>query len=425
MAKVVHLTSDAYRAWRMSHYVLVDEEERIVRPAKRGEVEAFEEAQKVHRTLQVRVDGKICTFRNSRDLMKRAWFGQYGDCIIKASNGRFLCAVRDPKIARPTYQQTTTGRSAPMPHECECRLWGDPHPGKHHPFCNWNKFAPKPEKADARKKLEESVVVVDASEVPEVAEPELATASQIASGNPIAAPAPAPDPSICVCREWPRYGGPPEGHNIYCQYHEQWKEEHPPPKSVEPPPVQTELIEEIADVKKISFDEPEEPATSAEGRSARVVTTPKKVPSPEECECRKWERKDGTEGHNPICEHHAAWELQQRGLMMHYVYDFIDREQPIELRAATFEEVEEAQRNEGSAGNPIIYVGEDKRPYLVAMRDEVQSDGKYQGGRTEPAPAEGVLIDELSSYDGDLDEKDLDREIAVESSSGSRTAADD
>ena len=371
MAKVIHLNSDTYRAWRMNHYVLVDEDQNIMRPAKRGEVEAYGDAQKHHRTLYVKVEGKVCSFVQSRELQKRAWFEQYGDCIIKASNGRFLCTARDPKVARPTYQQTATGRSAPAPHECECRNWGEPHEGRHHPHCSWNRFASKPEKADPKKKLTEAVVVLKAEDVPEVAEPETAGGvlpSNITS-NAVRTVAPAPE--ACVCREWPRYDGPTRGHNKYCQYHEQWEAENPP-SGEHVDSKGAEIIEEVSDVKKHDFSKDER--ATAPGRKTRSKPEPKpeEVPAPEDCICSTWERKDGsTEGHHSICKHHDAWELEQLNLTKHYVYEFVDREKPLELREATFEEIQEAAINEGGAGNSVIHIGEDRHPYLVATREAV------------------------------------------------------
>jgi hypothetical protein len=430
MAKVLHLTRDDYRAWRTNHYVLVDEQEHIVRPATRGEVTAYETARNLHRLLKIKVDGKVCSFIQSRELQKRAWFETWGDCIIKASNGRFLCAVRDPRIARPTFQMSTTGRSGPTPIECECRGWGDPHPGRHHPMCNWNKYAPKTEKADPRKAPTSSVVVVDAAEVPDVPEPE--TGSDVAWQT--AARTRAPDPSSCVCREWPWYGSDSRGHNRYCQYHAQWLEENPLDPLSSPEPTNEEVIDE-SEARERTIPTPAELQVQASGSAAEATADrevpladrqvpPKKIPTPEECICRTWERKDGStveDGHNSICQFHDAWLLQQEGLTKHYIYEFTG-DRPIELREATYEEINEARINEGSTGNSIIHIGEHNDPYLVATRQEVATSDDDDFDEDKAVERDIIEDDERrqeeEAIDRQVEEEAIDRQTESTETAG-------
>lgn len=206
----------------MNHYVLVTMAGETKRPATPSEVEQLEIARARRQELRIEVDGVECQFVQSRDIIAKNMFAKFGECQLRAVNGRILRTIRDPKLARPAYSDGV--RVAPPPANCECRDWGELHPGRHHPVCSWNKIAPKTERAARDASSVPTPLVMKASEVPSV--------KPAATGVPVSpatfsAPAPkqaVPTPEACICREWARNDGDDlEGHHKICQYHDQWE----------------------------------------------------------------------------------------------------------------------------------------------------------------------------------------------------------
>lgn len=324
MAKSVRLDVNSARAWVHAHYLLVNDQGDVVRPAKAAEVAQLGVAQARKRDLRIMVGEQRCRFISSREIMKRNLFAQHGDCILKWPNGKFIATVRDPKLDRPKFQ-TSVERSAPNPTECECKTWGEPHPGRHHVACQWNRYAPKLEKADPKTRLTEEPIVLSEKDIPE--EPAAKTTAVPTRAFLDSHTVRAPAPEDCVCREWQWPDGLAHaGHHPICQFFED---------------------------------------TGANtGASPLTPEQQEPVLSPEECICKDWQRDDpGEAGHHPICQYHDAWLFQQSDLEVHYLYD-VSTHPPRRLRRATYEELMAAQRVEAETGTGLIEI--EQQNFLVA-----------------------------------------------------------
>lgn len=159
-------------------------------------------------TIYVFVEGMLKT--SAREVMTAQMFNRYGECQLSRPNGVFLKAVRDPK--RPTISVSADGatRQSPAPELCQCKGWGDEHPGKHHAMCEYNVLAPQGERSDP--------------------------ISNASAGNPdnverlppgvakVEPPKPAPKaphPKDCQCAEWAK--DDPNVHHPLCEHKRAWE----------------------------------------------------------------------------------------------------------------------------------------------------------------------------------------------------------
>lgn len=166
--KIVRLTPVDARTWRQNHLVLVDKEGKLIRPLTSGEtkvladltrkakhtrrVSSFELVENggkskltvtpsvMQRTVLVEQqidDGVVMT---GRDYFTSQVLAQYGECQLRTLTGQIIKTVRDPNLVRPKSNGVST--RAPHPDVCQCKPWGEAHPGRHHKICEWNLQAP-------------------------------------------------------------------------------------------------------------------------------------------------------------------------------------------------------------------------------------------------------------------------------------------
>ncbi len=165
-------------------------------------------------------------------------------------------------------------------------------------------------------------------------------------------------PEHCSCASW---GGRQAGrHHPTCQYNRHALPEHQgfaPEQVIETIPADVEALN-----KKVREDTP---ATMHQAF----------IPSPEECNCRSWAKPGNSNPnlHHPTCEHFDAWNLRAHPSMM------LCHADGTEIRPATTEEVETAERNRQARGVPSVvydraeyYVLEKRTDALVDVLPDVE-----------------------------------------------------
>ena len=168
------------------------------------------------------------------------------DTIIKRPNNTFLKVVRNPSVQKPV--AADANRTVPMPRFCQCRDWGEAHPGTHHKICPFNKFAPPEEQAPGTEQealgIAEGVHTRQA--IPsqaegvstEVPDPSLAGVPVPADGEgilagiqtyapgaqPVEQASTAVPPEGCQCEGWVRpEGANPKAHHYMCEFKDVWE----------------------------------------------------------------------------------------------------------------------------------------------------------------------------------------------------------
>lgn len=271
MLKVIRLSTELYRRWRLNEMFLVDADENPVRPANQAEVNAYNQHQLAGVDLELELEGgKHVKFRTSRTLLKRALLAEHGDVQLRSPNSMIICTVRDPAHKRMSPEESA--RSAPSPAYCECAQWGEPHPGRHHAVCQYNKYAPANERGDVRAAsfIPGQPVVLKATELAAVDDPlpQVAPAHTPSARTMAQPPAPPvsniPDPAHCICSAWLSPDGTPAtkrwGHHPICSYHDAWLALHPEPPA---PSAATEVQEAPAAPAEENPSTPPEPAVAA------------------------------------------------------------------------------------------------------------------------------------------------------------------
>lgn len=191
--------------------------------------------------LEIRVDG--LTRKTARQVIGERLLAHYkNDVLLRSPNGKFLRMVRNPLRAKPT--RTDADRTAPKPEFCECRKWGNPHPGRHHPVCPYNRFAPPHEQALSNLDIgPASAAVGTLAAKPStgtITEQSLAEAPSRehakgivsdmlvhAPGVPRGKPQRAPEPEVCQCKDWKRpAGADPLAHHPICEFRLAYEREH-------------------------------------------------------------------------------------------------------------------------------------------------------------------------------------------------------
>lgn len=197
----------------------------VIRPCSKDETDKYQGLLRAHQTPKVTVDGEACEIVAERVLIADRLLETYGDVQIRLSNGQILKTVRDPKLIRPKYSDTMF--EVVPPHLCECKDTGEPHPGRHHPYCANNVRAPASERA--RPEDYQSLGKEVSFELPRT--PDLAAAPRPATPIPRvleALPTSVPHPSECYCRDYATFN-PDQGyqHNTACEYFQDWLAAHP------------------------------------------------------------------------------------------------------------------------------------------------------------------------------------------------------
>jgi hypothetical protein len=177
-----------------------------------------------------------------REFFTRQVLKVHGECQLRSHTGLFMRAVRDPHLSRPTAKDAQ--RAVPRAEHCQCKGWGNPHPGRHHPSCENNAKAPLEEQAlpdDSSMSMTSHRVLVDnrPAEKPSVLQtkaahrPNAAEATAQAQSVIAAASQPSvPDPMTCICKDFvmPHTGAKrPDGvHHPLCQHKDAWDAMHLP-----------------------------------------------------------------------------------------------------------------------------------------------------------------------------------------------------
>lgn len=250
MSKIIRLNPTDARTWRQNISVLLDgdgafvrniafiemnevgrieKRARHLRQSVREEVKIGDKQVEIvstpvhvsRETMHIRstVDGLNVV--GGRDFFRSQVLKQHGECQLRSHTGQFMCSIRDPNMIRPTAKDAM--RNAPRPEACACKDWGQKHPGRHHPICEWNVKAPPDERAlpedQAGVPLLPSVVKV---EKPSILTMPKKPASIPASMSRAAAPVVmAPSPETCVCKDWA--GSVSGQHHSVCQFKEAWE----------------------------------------------------------------------------------------------------------------------------------------------------------------------------------------------------------
>lgn len=204
------------RRWRENRPRLVNQETgAVLRDATSSESRADFEARKNKKRLTVLADGVKHEVVPDRDIMRQEFLDLFGECQLRRSNGTFLAMIRDPNVKRPDPKKT---KVAPEPEQCECRDWGNPHPGKHHKVCPWNRYAPAHQRGDivAPTRVHKQRMPADTTQMTVVTDE---VNRPVQSPNKIV----IPSPEECVCRDWlkPPQADPNQHHPI-CEWHDRW-----------------------------------------------------------------------------------------------------------------------------------------------------------------------------------------------------------
>jgi hypothetical protein len=260
MSKVVRLTSQEHRAWSANTPQLVDSKgiprthitpavekacakvqsiarskERSVKTERARVIEAGHDGKDYEKVLTIECkvsrkgNGKgeiqIFTFVEgmmrvtTREIIMARMFKKHGECQLMRPNGKFLKKIRDPnqKLTNVGAPANTT-MHAPEPHNCACKDWGAPHPGKHFPMCQYNQYAPQAQRGTAPGEDSEGHPIRKRNLPPGVNEA-TAVVSPVVEKK-------IPSPDECECKKWERQD-PNKHHNI-CQYKTDWENRNRP-----------------------------------------------------------------------------------------------------------------------------------------------------------------------------------------------------
>lgn len=158
----------------------------------------------------------------------------------------------------------------------------------------------------------------------------------------------SPKPENCVCRDW---GSPHPGkHHAICEHNNRAPAEERGEGRITDKDI--ELIQ-----NKSEGELQAKPETAVPKPSVIEPRSPTVLPSPEECVCNTWVRPDGDDGagHHPICEWRDPWENRESGHAEEFLSDLTTGERG---RAATPEEILQADQAEKMTGSRIITIGE-------------------------------------------------------------------
>jgi hypothetical protein len=164
----------------------------------------------------------------TREVMKARLFKAHGECQLMRPNGKFLKIIRDP--AKVSSAATVSGPLAghvhvPSPENCACKAWGEPHPGKHSPVCQFNMMAPEAERGMHPGELSPGVVNRQTREQVRAAkEAAVSVALKV-----------VPSPSECVCLHWEGDHQEKGQHSPVCEHFDAWEKKNIP-KPGEPAP---------------------------------------------------------------------------------------------------------------------------------------------------------------------------------------------
>lgn len=158
-------------------------------------------------------------------------FQEHGECQLRMPNGVILKVVRDPNIHRPTFKESQ--QIAPRPEHCPCKNWGQPHPGRHYPTCQWNRLAPPEERASSDNVPEADIRILPTEAFHTLrAQPGpnpaiTVVAAKVDPRAVVVEPPPLDAPETCrnACLDWatPKGFPIPQGqHHPTCTFYKPW-----------------------------------------------------------------------------------------------------------------------------------------------------------------------------------------------------------
>jgi hypothetical protein len=249
MARVVRLKSQDQREWNRNQSILMSEAGVVVRPVSALEQQTmFQLSRHVAQTKQPAktktpgeasmVDARLDKLPGSnamairffidnhsvvggREYFKQRMLALHGECQLRSLNGKFLCAVRDPRAQRAVAEKIA--RKSPEASSCMCQAWplsdGSAHPTTHHPVCQFNDGAPPEERGTFK----------EPSALPAPAQVASPPAAVVEPAKPEAVVIPAvavPAPEACHCKGWAQPDGsvkPDNVHHKMCEFRESWE----------------------------------------------------------------------------------------------------------------------------------------------------------------------------------------------------------
>jgi len=226
-------------------------------------------------------------FRSWRDRALRTELmnkihAEYGIAQVRAPSGVILGTARGITERIPIERARIRGaHHAVSPGECVCREWQKPEgkQNEHHPICS-RKSAWEAQLAHSPDLPRDRAITTTSTTRPETPEaaplpadeqppadlelaetealaPIAAPSAPVPASTAPATPAPAPDPSDCICREWS--GAEDDKHHRICEFRERWEREHsiatPVLVELETGNVAREATADEADASKANEDE--------------------------------------------------------------------------------------------------------------------------------------------------------------------------
>jgi hypothetical protein len=176
--------------------------------------------------VQITIDGHRRV--TAREVIQKQFLLEHGDCHVTGPNGKIVFIVRDTSHL-PTDKTgpiNTRSRTAPSPKNCVCKDWGDPHPGRHHYICEWNKLAPPEEQAlpedDSDIEIVDNKVITPVPKVVRSGPAKTIKEETVKKEDPITMPLPAE----CECQQWFSEGEKKNAHHPLCKWFSQWQQEN-------------------------------------------------------------------------------------------------------------------------------------------------------------------------------------------------------
>lgn len=258
MSKIIRLKSHEMREWSRNVSMLVDENGNVIRPVSAKETMTMMQVSKhvaaTKKPVQVKtpeeptmVEARIVPLpgtkqsvikffidnlevKGGREIMRDRLLAEHGTCHLHAMNGKLIAVVRDPRgVQVPSTPSVAVARGVPSADSCLCQQWslsnGSPHPGKHHPICQYNEHAPPQERGS----FEEDGGTPAQAPVQSQAQATVQVSRQApaAQQTPVAPPPePVPAPQDCYCKKWNLPDGsakPADQHHPICEHKDKWE----------------------------------------------------------------------------------------------------------------------------------------------------------------------------------------------------------
>lgn len=385
--KIVKLTGDEYRAWRINKMCVVGEDGSFLRDVTVDEVNILRELDKratASRKLEVAIldEGLESEMRievqpvhvapgvaalkrtlnghalqDDRSLIKSALLAKHGPCQVRTMAGQPKFTVRDPKAQGVGRSAAAAASGTPNPATCQCAGYAGRQEGRHHWACMHNAAAPAEEQGT------KDGVIITQQGAPASAQPAAPVqAPRVrflapAATAPVLAPAKAPPAFLSAGAQAPVAPAVPV------------------PAFLTPSTIDTS-----------GAPAPAAPAAAAPAvapAAPAVPAAPAAPPSPEKCpnECMKYAgyAKDGK--HHHVCSWKQPWEAHAAGLEPQFL---VHLENGVILREAHPEEIAEAALNLGVCDVAGVPYGVVPQSELAALKEATPPAPEAQAAPASP-----------------------------------------